>query len=126
MLFFPVQSYLSSVRDGDEFSERGASLNHFVESWATYGQLCSSDVYDVWSPVDICGRQSIRDKYPTAYRKLSTSGAKRSSGHKSAASSIVSVSKTLVIPKKLSHVNYGPVHSKEVSKVDVLVLIRLA
>ena len=115
-VIFPVQSYLSSVPDGGEFCSRGSSVDHFVESCATYGQLCSSDIYDVWSHVDFCGRQSILDKFLTAYRKLSPSGAKKSSSRKSSASSTVSVSKTLAIPKKVGHVNYGAISSKEVSK----------
>ena len=67
--------------------------------------------------MDFCWRQSIADKFLTAYRKLSNHGDKKSSGRKSAASSVVSASKTLAIPKKVGHVNYGTISPKEVIKV---------
>ena len=115
-VIFPVQSYVSNVPDAGEVCSRGLALDQFLEKGSTYGRLCLSDVYDAWSSVDYCGRQGIFDHFLTTYRQVMKSRDKKGSSSKGSTSSAVSVSKSLAVPKKVGHVNYGSISSKEVDK----------
>ena len=115
-VIFPVQSYLSNVPDSGEVCSRGAALKQFLEFGSNYGRMCSSDVYDAWTSVDYCGRQKILEHFHATYRQIVKAPDKKGPSSKSSVSSAVSVAKPLVVPKRVGHVNYGAISSKEVDK----------